>query len=109
MGHPQLSEVGIDPPVPLLVPVGQRAASDGTAEAQVVKLVRHRPESGVDVPQTLPVGELGEGHGQIVVATGEAAGLLVPPYRRMHRLRTNRDPRAINCENTICVSRIGHS
>lgn len=66
-----LGEVPVDAPVALLVRIGERAPRDGTAEAEVVELVRYRAEAGFDVAQTLSIRELSEGHRQVLVAAGE--------------------------------------
>ena len=51
--------------------VGQRGAGDPTAKAHVVELRLLSPQAGFDIAQALPVGELRECHGQILVPAGE--------------------------------------
>jgi hypothetical protein len=43
----------------------------------VVQLATYRAQAGLDVPQTLAIGELGEGHRQILVPTGKVLRLKV--------------------------------
>lgn len=76
--HESLCEVGEDAPVPLLVRVGQRAAGNGPPDPQVVELVGHRSEARLDIPEAVPVRELGKGHGQVLVPAGEASDPSVP-------------------------------
>jgi hypothetical protein len=71
--HEALGEVGDDAPIPLLVRIGERAPGDRRAEAEVVELVRNRAEAGFDVAEVLPIRELSERHGQVLVAAGEPA------------------------------------
>ena len=59
-----LSELRMDPPVASLVGVGQRVARDRPANAHVVELVALRSQTDLDVAQTLPAGQLREGHAQ---------------------------------------------
>ena len=66
-----LREVGVDTPVARFVGIGQRRTRDAGAEAHVVQLATHRAQTGLDVPQALAIGELGEGHRQILIPAGE--------------------------------------
>src|SRR5713226_1412566 len=43
------------------------------AETQVVQLALHRTQTGLDVAQTFPIGQLREGHGQILIPAGKSA------------------------------------
>ena len=72
-----LGEVGVDAPVSHLVGMSQRVAGDFATDAHVVELLVGRAQAGLDVPQALPVGQLGEGHAQILVPAGEALDLVV--------------------------------
>jgi ABC-type Fe3+/spermidine/putrescine transport system ATPase subunit len=49
------------------------------AEAQVVQLNLHRTQTGLDVAQTFPIGQLGEGHGQILIPAGKSTQPDVAP------------------------------
>ena len=91
-GNPnqRLGEVGIDPPVAVLVGVGQSVARNAAADAHVIELVCLRTQAGFDVSQALPVGQLCKRHGQILVVAGERLDLAVSaiPFdassKRMH-------------------------
>src|SRR3974377_654801 len=72
-----LSEVGIDAPVALLVGGGQSAPRRPTVKAHVVKLARHRAQTGFDIAKTFAVGQLSEGHAQELIPTGEAFDVVV--------------------------------
>ena len=64
-----LREVGIDPPVPVFVGVRQGRAPNGVPEPAMVELARLRLETGLDVAQALPVGQLRERHRPILFRT----------------------------------------
>ena len=70
-----LGEVGMDPPVASLVGVGEGRARDTPARAHVVELALLGAQAGLNVAQAFTIGELGEGHAEIPVETGE--GLLL--------------------------------
>ena len=72
-GDQALGEVGVDAPVPELVGMGERVAGHRAAEAHMVELGVGDPQAGLDIPQALPVSELGEGHAEELVPAGEAA------------------------------------
>jgi len=72
-----LREIGIDPPVPLLVGHGERVAAHAAADAHVVELVGQGAQAGFDVAQALAKGELREGHRKELVPAGEGAHPLV--------------------------------
>src|ERR1035437_3325485 len=68
-----LREVGKDAPVTRLVGVGQSGARHLALEAHVVQLRTHCTEACFYVPQALPISELSEGHGQILVPAREVS------------------------------------
>jgi hypothetical protein len=44
----------------------------------VIKFAAHRAQAGFDVPQTLAIGQLREGHSQILIPAGEAFRVVFP-------------------------------
>jgi hypothetical protein len=74
-----LGEIGIDPPVPHLVGMGQGVAGDHTPEAHVVELGLSHAEAGLNVSQALPEGELGEGQAEELIPAREGLDLVVAP------------------------------
>ena len=74
-----LREVGIDPPVPAFVGVRQGRAPNRASEPAMVELARLRLETGLDVAQALPPGQLRERHGPILLRTPQAPNAVVPP------------------------------
>jgi hypothetical protein len=68
-----LREVGKDTPVPRFVRIRQRRASHLATESQVIQLALQRTQTSFDVAQTFPIGQLGEGHRQILIPTAEAS------------------------------------
>jgi hypothetical protein len=62
-----LRKIGEDAPVVSLIGVGQRGARDLAAEAHVVELAAHRPQTRLDIAQTLAIRELRESHRQILI------------------------------------------
>ena len=73
MRDQDLREIGEDPPIMRFVRIGQRRARHLAAESQVVQLALHRTQTGLDVAQTFPIGQLREGHGQILIPAGKSA------------------------------------
>lgn len=72
----RLGEVRPDPPIAMLVGMGQCAAGDRGAHAHVIELCLMGTKAALDIPQPFPVGELREGHAQVLIHAGE--GLDVP-------------------------------
>ena len=72
-----LSKIGIDLPISGLIGVGQGIAGDLAPDAQVIKSGLGCPQAGLDIPQAFPVGELGEGHAEILVPAGKTYHLVV--------------------------------
>jgi hypothetical protein len=66
-----LSEIGKDAPISFLVGVGQCASRDVASDARMIEFGLHRSEARGDVAQTLPIGELGEGHAEKLVEARE--------------------------------------
>jgi hypothetical protein len=74
-----LREIGEDPPIMGFVRVGQCRACHLAAESQVVQFALHRTQTGLDVAPTFPIGQLREGHGQILIPAGKSAQPEVAP------------------------------
>jgi hypothetical protein len=68
-----LREVGVDAPVVSLVGVGRRGARHPAAKSHMIQFAAHRAKARLDVAQTLPVSQLRECHGQILVPTRKAS------------------------------------
>ena len=68
-----LREVGKDAPVTRLVGVGQGGARHLALEAHVIQLRAQRTEACFYIAQALPVNELSEGHGQILIPAREVS------------------------------------
>ena len=77
LGNQDLGEIGIDPPVPDLIGIRQGVSRDLPPDAQMIQLALRRPETGLDIPQALPVGELGKRHAEELIPAGEALDLVV--------------------------------
>lgn len=72
-----LGKVGIDAPVPDCIRVRQRVPRYRVAKTHVVELRCLAAQAGFNVAQALPVGQLREGHAQILVETGEVLDLVL--------------------------------
>lgn len=72
-----LSEIGINPPIPVLICVGKGIAGDLPSDAQVIKPGLGRTQTGLNISQAFPVGELGEDHAEILVPAGKADHLAI--------------------------------
>ncbi len=68
-----LSEIGVDAPISLFVGFGQGAASDGAADACMVKFGIQGPQAGFDIAETFSVGELSEGHTKKLIEAGKCS------------------------------------
>lgn len=55
----------------------QGIAGDLAPYAQMIQFGLGCPQTGLDVPQALPVGDLGESHAKELVPAGEALDLVV--------------------------------
>src|SRR5271166_1430477 len=72
-GNQPLREVGEDAPVARFVRIRQRRARHLATESQVIQLALQRTQTSFDVAQAFPIGQLGEGHRQILIPTAEAS------------------------------------
>lgn len=72
-----LSEVGINPPVPGLIGVGKGIAGDLPPDAQVIKSGLGCPQAVLDISQAFAISELGEGHAEVLVPAGKADHLVI--------------------------------
>src|ERR1022692_3967310 len=76
-GDQYLRQVVVDTPVPRAIGVGQRTVGDGRTKAHPIELVWARTQADFYVRQAIPVSDLGEGHGQELVPTGEVTNPIV--------------------------------
>lgn len=72
-----LSEVGINPPVPGLIGMGKGIAGDLSPDAQVIKSGLGCPQADLDIPEAFSVGELSECHAEVLVPAGKADHLVI--------------------------------
>src|SRR5271169_6137964 len=66
-----VGKITVNLPVAFLVGIGQIAARDVTANAEMVKFGLVRAQANFDVTQALAEGQLREGHAQILIQMGE--------------------------------------
>ena len=94
-------QIGVDAPVPCFVGLRQSAAGHAALEPETVEDLASGVQASFDVAQALPVGQLGEGHGQELVPARESAHLAIPlvtldtapellPVDSLHQLGKNR-------------------
>ena len=88
LGDQDVCEVGEDVPVPLLVGVGQRAAGCAGPYPAVIQFRPESPEAGLDVPETLPVCQLGERKDQelLVAAHRPDMKIALVPFDALRQL-----------------------
>ena len=72
-----LGEILVNTPIPNLVGVCKRIPGHPSPYSHVVELRFGCTETGLDVPQAFSIGELGKGHGKILVPTGEGLDLVL--------------------------------
>jgi hypothetical protein len=75
----KLGELDVDAPDAPFVRIGQRRTAHRLAKAHVVGLADLRRQAGLDVAQTLPVGELSKGHHSKLLGSGEYSGSMIAP------------------------------
>jgi hypothetical protein len=101
LGDQSLGEFGVDPPVAPFVGIGQRRAPHRFAEAHVVELRWLDRQTGLDVAQALPPGQLRKRHGPILFGAGQRPHPTIPaiarhnlpvcrPRNEIHELREQR-------------------
>ena len=72
-----LGEVGVKAPIPNRIGVGQCIARHRTAKPYAIELYRLAAQTGLDIEQTFPLGQLRESHAQILIRTGEMLDLVL--------------------------------
>ena len=72
-----LGEVGVDAPISDRIGIGQGIPRHRTAKSHVVELCCLAAQTGFDVAQAFSVGQLREGHTQILIQTGEVLDLVL--------------------------------
>ena len=72
-----LSEIGINPPIPVLIGMGKGIAGNLPPYAQVIKSGWSCPQTGLNISQAFSVGKLGEGHAEVLVPAGKADHIAV--------------------------------
>ena len=75
--YQNVSEVSIDAPVSSFVGICQSASGDLASYAGMVKLGTHGAQTGLDIPKTLLVRQLCEGHAEELVQTGEFSDTVI--------------------------------
>jgi hypothetical protein len=98
-----LGEIGINPPIPGLVGMGQGVPGNLSPNAKMIKFGLGCPQASLDISQALPVGKLGKSHAQVLVPAGKAfhleiAIVLIDAFSelvcgdKIHQLRKDRFP-----------------
>ena len=73
-----LCEVGVDAPVANRIGIGQGVPCYRAAKSHVIELGDLTAQTGFDIAQTFPIGQLRKGHAQIVIETREVLDLVLP-------------------------------
>ena len=76
-GDEDLSEVGINPPVPGLIGMGKGIAGDLSPDAQVIKSGLGCPQADLDISQAFAISKLGECHAEVLIPAGKTDHLKV--------------------------------
>jgi hypothetical protein len=72
-----LREIGEDAPVVRFVGIGQGGARDSAAKTHVIELALHRAQTGFDVTEALPKGQLGKGETKKLIEAGKSSEFVV--------------------------------
>ena len=95
-----LGEIGIDPPIALVVGMGEVAVANRAANAHVIEFGLHCPQARFDFSQAVAIRQLGERHDTELLGTRVGLDLVVapipfdtclepPPRNEVHQLREN--------------------
>ena len=101
LGDQPLGQIRVDAPIARFVGVGQRRAPNRFAQAHVIQLRRLNRQARLDIPQTLPVGQLGKRHGPVLLAAVQRTHPIVAtiprndpaeslPRQKLHQLSEKR-------------------
>jgi hypothetical protein len=72
-----LRQVRVYSPVARFVGVGQRRTPDRFAETHVIEFRSLHRQTGLDIAQTFPIGQLSKSHGSILLGAGECSHAMV--------------------------------
>ena len=78
LGDQDSGKVAEDPPIPLLVGLGQGAFGHGAPDARVIEFGTNGFEARFDVPQAFAIGQLGKAHDLELSIAAQPADVLVP-------------------------------
>jgi hypothetical protein len=78
LGYQNLGELGIDAPVPFFIGFSQGASSDISPNAHMIPSRRNSSQTGFDISQAFTIGQLSEGHAEVLVPAGESLDVFVP-------------------------------
>jgi hypothetical protein len=65
------SQIGLDTPIAIRIGLCQCVARDDCSEADVIKLLAHRPQAGLDVAQTFAICQLFKSHAEKLISARE--------------------------------------
>jgi hypothetical protein len=71
-----LREVAVDAPITRRIGIGERIACNAARYPQVIKLGALSAQARFDVAQALTIGQLCEGHAQVLIKAGEPLDLV---------------------------------
>jgi len=77
LGDENLSEIGINMPISGLIGVGEGIAGDLPSNTQVIQSGLGCAQTGLNISQAFPIGQLGKCHTEILVPAGEADYLVI--------------------------------
>jgi len=77
-----LGEFGMNAPIARLVGICQCRTPHWFAKAHVVKFRHLHRQAGLDIAETLPVGQLGKRHGPVLFAAGKPSNPMIAAVAR---------------------------
>jgi hypothetical protein len=96
-----LGKFGVDMPIACLVGIGKPRACDRVPEAQVVERGGLRRQTGLDVAQTLAVGQLRKGHTRKCSVQASSFTWRSSPCRSTMRVKVVQGRKSISCANNV--------
>jgi len=82
VANEHLRKIGVNPPIVRSIRVGQSASRNPSPKTRVIQLGFEGPQTGLDVPQAFPKGELRKRQTQELVATGKTSWPPIPSIPR---------------------------
>src|SRR5204862_8287211 len=89
-GNQNLSEIGVDPPVAVLVGVGQRVARNLSPETHMIELGLLSAKTSFDIAEAFAIGELSKSQTEELIPAGEIFDVAIALGSARRKFETGR-------------------